>query len=100
MINAADVVRQIAMMRNFHKDCEGCPVEELCDASEALLTRVEELSAHKMWTRTYAAEAKAAALEAAMREIAGVATDLPHARRIDRDRMREIARAALGEDKT
>ena len=34
-------------------------------------------------------------LEAALREITGVATDLPHARRLDRERMRRIAYEAL-----
>src|SRR5512146_917333 len=42
-----------------------------------------------------AAEARAEKAEQALREIANVATDLPHARRLDRDEMRSIARAAL-----
>lgn len=37
-----------------------------------------------------------AVVETALRKIANTATDLPHARRLDRDAMREIARAALG----
>ena len=27
----------IALIRDFHKDCGGCPVEQLCDEYEAVL---------------------------------------------------------------
>ena len=27
----------IALIRGFHRDCDGCPVEQMCDEYEALL---------------------------------------------------------------
>lgn len=39
----------IALIRDFHKDCGGCPVEQLCDEYEAALAgNVVQLSAEQV----------------------------------------------------